>query len=88
MAAVHGCGFELVDNLPYSPDLAQSIFCSPKWKKEKRKNLAWKQYRADEVVSAVEDFFEDQDESFYTTGIQAPQHGWNNGIYTLITLYT
>ena len=34
-------------------------------------------YRTDnEVISAVEDFFEDQDESFYTTGIQALQHWW------------
>ena len=30
----------------------------------------------DEVISAVEDFFEDQEKSFYTTGIQALQHQW------------
>ena len=29
-----------------------------------------------EVISAVEDFFEDQDERFYTTGIQALQNRW------------
>ena len=59
------CGFELVDHLPYSPDLAPSdYFLFP--------NLAWKQYWTDdEVISAVEGFFEDQDESFYTTGIKA-----------------
>ena len=32
------------------------------------KTLSWE--------SAIEDFFEDQDESFYTTGIQALQHRW------------
>ena len=46
--------------------------CSPTWK-----HSAGKQYRTDdEVISAVEDFPEDQDESRYTTGIQALQHRW------------
>ena len=68
-------GFELVDHLPYSPDLAPSdYFLFPNMKKQ----LAGKQYRTDdEVISAVEDFFEDQDaQSFYTRGIQALQHRW------------
>ena len=40
----------------------------------KQKHLAGKQYRTDdEVIHAVEDFFEDQDESFYTTALQ---HRW------------
>ena len=71
MAAVHDCGFELVDHPPYSPDLAPSdYFLFPNMKK----HLAVKQYRTDdEVISAVEDFFKDQNESFYTTGIQALQ---------------
>ena len=53
-----------------------TIFCSPTWKKN---HLAGKQYRTDDqVISAVEDFFENQDESFYmyTKGIQALQHWW------------
>ena len=42
-----------------------------------KKHLAGKQYWTDdEVISAVEDFFKDQDESYYTTGIQALQHQW------------
>ena len=50
-----------------------TIICSPTWKK----HLAGKQYQTnDEVISAIEDFFEDQAESFYTTGMQALQHGW------------
>ena len=69
MAAAHDCGFELAAHPPYSPDLAPSDnFLFPNMKK----HLAGKQYRRrtnDEVISAVEDFFEDQDESFYTTGI-------------------
>ena len=40
-----------------------------------KKHLAGKQYRTDDdVISAVGDFFEDQDERFYTMGIQALQH--------------
>ena len=74
MAAVHDCGFELVDHPSYSPDLAPSNhFLFPNIKKQ----LAGKQYRTDdEVISTVQDFFVDQDERFYTTGIQALLHRW------------
>ena len=38
-------------------------------------HLAVKQFQTDdEVISAVKDFCEDQDEMFYTTGIQTLQH--------------
>ena len=73
MAAVHDCGFELVDHPPYSPDLAPSdYFLFPNMKK---KHLARKQYRTDDEVIGLQlrTFFEDQDESSYTTGIQALQ---------------
>uniref|UniRef100_A0A3Q0S4Q4 Tc1-like transposase DDE domain-containing protein n=1 Tax=Amphilophus citrinellus TaxID=61819 RepID=A0A3Q0S4Q4_AMPCI len=74
MAAVRNCGFELADNPPYSPDLAPTdyfLFTNLK------KHLAGKQYRTnDDVISAVEDFFEGQDESFYTTRNQALQQQW------------
>ena len=69
MAAVCDCGFELVDHPPYSSDLASSdYFLFPDMKKT---HLVEKFRTDDEVISAGEDFFEDQDESFYTTGIQA-----------------
>ena len=67
------CGYELVDNPPYSPDLTPSDY--------KKNHLAGKRYRTDdEVKSAVEDFFEDQDERLYTTGIQALQHRWKKSV--------
>uniref|UniRef100_A0A3Q0T9I4 Mos1 transposase HTH domain-containing protein n=1 Tax=Amphilophus citrinellus TaxID=61819 RepID=A0A3Q0T9I4_AMPCI len=71
MAAVRDCGFELVDQPPCSPDLAPSdYFLFPNMKK----HLAGKQHRTDEeVTSAVEDFFEGQDESCYSTGIQVKE---------------
>ena len=68
MAAVHDCGFELVDQPPYSQDLAPSdYFLFPNMKKP----LGWKWYR-----SGVTSTIEDQDESFYTKGIQVLQHRW------------
>ena len=74
MAAVHDCGFELIDYPPYSPDLAPSDYILfPNMKQ----NLAEKQYRTDDkVISAAEDFFKDQEESVYTTEMQVLQHGW------------
>ena len=76
MAAVHKCGFELVNHPPYSSDLAPSdYFLFPYIKK----HLAGKQYYTNDMrshISEVEDFFEVQNESFYTTGIQALQHRW------------
>ena len=70
IAVVRDCGFGLVDHPLYYPDFVPSdYFLFPNIKTN---TLAGNQYRTDdEVISAVEDFFEDQDESFYTTGIQA-----------------
>ena len=74
MSAVHDCGFELIDHPPYSPDLAPSdYFLFPNLKK----HLAGKRYKSDDdVISAVEDFFEGQEENFYATGIRVLQHRW------------
>ena len=72
MAAVHVCGFTLLDHPPYSPDLAPSdFFLLPNMKK----HIAGRYYRSDEeVLAAVEEFFGDQDEGFYTTSTQGLQH--------------
>lgn len=74
MATVRDCGFELVPHPPYSPDLAPSDFhLFPNLKKQ----LAGKHFDSDDdVISAVTDFFDDQEETFYKTGIQALQHRW------------
>ena len=74
MSAVHDCGFELIDHPPYSPDLAPSdYFLFPNLKKY----LAGKWYEShDDVISAVEGFFEGQDENFDAIGIRALQHRW------------
>lgn len=67
MTAVRDCGFELVNHLPYSPDLATSDYFLFLYMV---KHLPEKHYGTDdEVISALEDFYEHQDENFYTTGI-------------------
>ncbi|CAI9733412.1 Hypothetical predicted protein [Octopus vulgaris] len=74
MAVVRDCGFEVVDHPPCSPDLAPSdYYLFPNMKK----HLAGKQHRSDDdVMCAVDDFFNQRDESFFTNGIQALQHRW------------
>ena len=74
MSAVHDCVFKLIDHPPYSPDAAPSdYFLFPNLKK----HLAGRRYESDDdVISAVEDFFEGQEENFYATGIRALQHRW------------
>ena len=74
MSTVCDCGFELIDHPPYSPDLAPSdYFLFPNVKK----HLAGNWYQTDDdVISAIEDFFESQEENFYSTGIQALEHRW------------
>ena len=70
MFAVHDCGFELIDHSPYSPNLAPSdYFLFPNLKK----HLAGKRYESsDDVISAVEDFFEGQKENFLKCKITYP----------------
>lgn len=69
-AAVKKLGTEILDHPPYLPDLAPSDLF-PKLKE----SLAGQKYSDDsEVISAVESYFEDQDESFYLRGIEALEH--------------
>ena len=72
MFTVHDCGFELIDHLPYSPNLAPSdYFLLPNMKK----HVAGKRYWINcDVISAVRDFLAGQEDNFYTTKIQALQH--------------
>ena len=75
MAAVRDCGYELVDHPTYFPDLAPSISCSP-IKKKKKKNWLRSSIGFMSSYLQLRTFSEDQDESFYNTGIQALQNRW------------
>lgn len=79
MVAVHDCGFELVDQPPCSLHLVTfDYYLFPNMKK----HLAGKQYQSDDgVISAADDFFDQQDESFFTNGIQALQCWWKKYVY-------
>ena len=59
---------------PHSPDLAPSdYFLFPNLKK----HLAGKRYENDDdIISAIENFFEGQEENFHATKIRALQHIW------------
>ena len=70
IAAVHSCGFTLLDHPPYSADIATTnhdLFPNMK------KHIPGRHYRSDEIA-AVAESFRDQDESFYTAGTQGLQH--------------
>ena len=74
MAAIHNCGFELLDHPPYSPDLAPSDYhLFPNLKK----SLAGSRYASDdEVMEATEAFLGAQDKAFFQAGIRALEHRW------------
>uniref|UniRef100_A0A3Q1F3Z6 Tc1-like transposase DDE domain-containing protein n=1 Tax=Acanthochromis polyacanthus TaxID=80966 RepID=A0A3Q1F3Z6_9TELE len=74
MAAIHECGFELVQHPPYCPDLAPSDFhLFPNMKR----HLAGTHYATNnDIIAAVNDFLQEQDKTFYENGIKALQRRW------------
>ena len=69
------CGFEILDHPAYSPDLAPSDFyLFPSMKKElKGQDFA----SNDEIVNAVEDFFEEKDKEYFKSGILKLRDRWS-----------
>ncbi|UYV62570.1 hypothetical protein LAZ67_2001123 [Cordylochernes scorpioides] len=78
MAAIYDSGFELLPHAPYSPDLAPSDFhLFPHLKK----SLSGIHFRSDEeVIDAVNPFFESLETSFFLEGITALEHRWKKCI--------
>ena len=74
MAAIQKCGIQLVEDLPYSPDLALSdYYLFPKMKK----GLGGLHFaRGDDVMNAVDHFMNDQNGTFYTEGINLLHDRW------------
>lgn len=74
MAAIHYCGFELLQHPPYSPDLAPSDFhLFPHLKNR----LSGQHFGSDDdVIAAADAYFDTLEESFYAEGIRALQHRW------------
>ena len=78
MQSVRDCGFELLPNPPYSPDLAPSdFFLFSKLKKE----LRGQRYDDDdELMLAVEGFCKGHDSAFYREGLEALPRRWTKCI--------
>ena len=78
MAKIQDIGFEILDHPAYSPDLAPSDFFLFG---NLKKNLRGVQYRSDEeVIEAVEGYFESKNKSFYLAGIKDLKMRWRKCI--------
>ena len=80
MAAIHDCGFNLIEHPPYSPDLAPSDFhLFPKLKAA----ISGTHFQSDDdVILAVDGFLNSQDKEFFKSGIEALKHRWQKCIDT------
>lgn len=68
LEAIRNAGFDILDHPPYSPDLAPSDFhLFPKLKEHIR---GTKFADNDAVMAAVDEFFECQEEDFFSEGIR------------------
>ena len=80
MAAIHDCGFKLIEHPPYSPDLAPSEFhLFPKLKIA----ISGTHFQSnDDVINAVDDFLNGQEKNFFKSGTEALKHRWQKCIDT------
>lgn len=78
MAQIRDCGFELLPHPAYSPDLAPSDFhLFPNLKKY----LGGQRFSTnDEVIAAVDEYFDDLQDSFYKSGIESLEKRWRKCI--------
>jgi len=78
MATVRECGFQLLNHPPHSPDLAPSdnrVFRSLK------DSLHGQTFDSDEeVICAVNGWFEKQNENFFNNGVKSLTHPWEKCI--------
>ena len=74
IAAATECGFEILPNSPYFPDMAPSdLNLFPKMKS----HLRGTQYGSNEgVIEAVNEYLGDQEKAFYLEGIRKLEQRW------------
>ena len=78
MNAVERNRYELIPHPAYSPDLAPSdFFLFPNLKKDVRGLHFWSD---EEVVTAVEEWVNEKDLDFFSSGLMALQHCWSKCI--------
>ena len=68
MAAIRECGFELLSQPPYSPDLAPSDYHVFRSLKD---SLCGQSFGCDEVIHVINDRFELQDKQFFVDGVNS-----------------
>ena len=78
MTAATECGFKVLPQPPYSPDMAPSDFyLFPKLKS----NLRRTQFGSNEgVIAAVNEYLEDQEKDFYLEGLSKLEQRWTKCI--------
>ena len=73
-ATVQECGFQLLNHLPYSPDLAPSDYHMFRSLKD---SLRGQTFDSDEeVIHAINGWFEQQDKKFFMDGVKSLAHRW------------
>ena len=79
IAAIHNCGFKLIEH-PHSPDLAPSDFhLFPKLKTA----ISGTHFQSDDdVIHAVDDLLNSQEKDFFKSGTEALKHRWQKCIDT------
>jgi [histone H3]-lysine36 N-dimethyltransferase SETMAR len=78
VAAINAAGFELMPHPSYSPDLAPSDFYLFRHLK---KNIKGRRFSDDnDVMNAVDDWFDEQSEDFFSQGIRELEHRWHKCI--------
>ena len=76
MDAVERNGYELIPHPAYSPDLAPSVFLLLR---DLKKDIHGLHFRSDEeVVMAVEEWVNEKDPDFFSSGLMALEHCWSN----------
>ena len=76
MAAIHDCGFKLIEHPHYSPS---DFHLFPKLKAA----IPGIHFQSgDDVIHAVDDFLNGQEKDFFKSGIEALKHSWQKCIDT------
>ena len=68
------CGYEILPHPPYSPDLAPSDFCLFPNLRKSIKGCRFEDI--EDAISAVEEWFQAQNETFYSQGLLKVKHRW------------
>lgn len=78
MAAIRDCGFQLLSQPPYSPDLAPSDYHLFRYLKDSLRGRVFQS--DDDVIHAIDDWIGVQEPEFFQRGVEALEHRWEKCI--------